>query len=45
MLHRKWREHYKEGGGCARCDDDVHQRMNPNGLSQYDFFPETDKQV
>ncbi len=23
---------------CARRDDDVHQRMNANGLSTYDLF-------
>jgi hypothetical protein len=25
-------------GTCARRDDDVHQRMNANGLSPYDLF-------
>jgi hypothetical protein len=22
---------------CARCDDDIHQRMNANGLSPYNY--------
>jgi hypothetical protein len=29
---------------CARCDDDVHQRMNANGLYVI-YSPETDKQA
>ncbi len=30
---------------CARRDDDIHQRMNANGLSPYDLFSLNRKQV